>query len=110
MMSIYEEPPMYTDQMGAMPDYSSQVEVVIDPADTMTTGSDADADSVTFDQATEDSLRAREERRRRERQNSPPVAAPPVRSDTPRVRVRPPPAAPPTPPPDTAVVDSVTIR
>jgi membrane carboxypeptidase/penicillin-binding protein len=114
MIGIYEEPPMYNDQM-AMPDYSSPSEIVIDPADTAAMDSDTalyvEPDTVTFEQSTIDTLRAREERRRRERQQAPPpppIIAPPARLDTPIVRPSPPP--PTTPPPDSTPVDSLYIH
>jgi membrane peptidoglycan carboxypeptidase len=114
MRGIYEEPPMYNDQM-AMPDYSSQTEIVFDPADTAENDSDTavdvEADTVTFEQSTIDTLRAREERRRRERQQAPPpppIIAPPARTDTPIVRPAPPP--PTTPPLDSVKIDSLYIH
>jgi hypothetical protein len=109
VMSIYEEPPVFNDQM-AMPDYSTQSEIVVDPADTASDADvnmDVEPDTVMFDKSTVDTMRAREERRRREREQAPPPIAPPVRIEPP---VRPSPPPPASPPLDSVKKDSLISR
>jgi membrane peptidoglycan carboxypeptidase len=114
VLSIYEEPPMYSDEMAPMPMDMSQNEIVVDPdeGDTMDVDMDVETDTMEVEPPVVDSSALREERRRRDRPLPPPIIAPPVRADTPIVRpAPPPPGAPPTPPPqDTSKVDSLVIR
>ena len=122
LYSIYEEPPMITDEAAAQiypyDTSANSVERVQDPDLAGVTDMDTagvSVDTTEFERPRVDSSRIRQDslRRARPRVISPPVAAPPARADTPVVRQTTRPVAPPPPPkapPKDSSQDSLAIR